>query len=318
MIFLTIILAVFFAVNMGGATFASSFASAYGGKVLSRRRSALLFALFVVLGACFGGEHVSTTLGKDIVPPEMLTPRALAVLLLMAGLSMYSANLMHIPQSTSLVTVAAIAGVGAATGSIRAETIYFFIPFWLALPILSFFVTRLVAGYVYPPRRSNFWVYEKFVNQRKTLKRLVLVAACYNAFSVGTNNVANVAGPMVNIKHANMFALLFVFGVVYGLGSLFFSGPLKTAGNKIVPLGVLTAAIIAFVSGTLMLIASGFGVPQSFVMIQMGSLFAISSLKHGTKTTFNNPLTLKTFYTWTINPVVTFFLTWIIAVQVLK
>ena len=53
-----------------------------------------------------------------------------------------------------------------------------------------------------------------------------------------------------------------------------------------------------------MIIASILGVPQSFVMIKVASVFAISGLKDGHKFTFLNPITKKTYLTWIITPVI--------------
>ena len=127
---------------------------------------------------------------------------------------------------------------------------------------------------------------------------------------MGTNNVANIVGPFLALGKFSLSPILFIFAFFYGLGAFVFRGSIKTAGNKIVPLGLLTASIISVISGTLMIIASMFGIPQSFVMLKMGAIFAVSSLKDGTESTFNNPITQKTLYTWIINPIVTFFLSY--------
>jgi len=307
MIFLIIILAIFFAINMGGASFAASFAAATGGKVLDKRKAGYLFVAFVILGAVCLGGNVSTTLGENIIPSEFIGHKALVLIFLTAGLAMFVANLMKIPQSTSLVTVAAIAGVGAPFGSVNIKTILFLLPFWIILPIASFGLTFLLAGLIYPPRKSNFWIYERFVNHQNKLKKFVIISSCYTAFSVGTNNVANVVGPILNLGIIDMLSALILFALFYGLGAFIFQQPLSTAGEKIVPLGLMTASMIYLVSGSLMIAASSLGVPQSFVMIQMGALFAVASLKHGPDLTFSSALTKKTFYTWTVNPVITFF-----------
>ena len=88
------------------------------------------------------------------------------------------------------------------------------------------------------------------------------------------------------------------------MGSVVFHEPLKTARRKIVPLGLLTASIRCLVSGILMIIASILGVPQSFVMIKVATLFAISGIKNGHKITFANPVTKKTYLTWIITPII--------------
>jgi len=317
MIVFVIIIAVFFAMNMGGASYAASFAAAYGGRVVSQKLSGLLFLIFVILGALVLGENVSQTLGNDIIPSQLFNHASICVIFLSAGLSMFVSNIMKIPQSTSIVTVAAIAGVGVYYQQINIHTIIYFLPFWLLLPVFSYFLTKVLAGVVYPPRRKNLWIYERLVNQQKNLKIFVIVASCYNAFSVGTNNVANVVGPLIRDSSISLFHLLLIFAIVYGSGAFVFTGPIKTAGHKIVPMGLLTASIIALVSGTLMIVASMLGVPQSFVMLKMGAVFAISSLKHGETVTFANPITQKMLYTWTINPVITFFFSYGLAVLIL-
>lgn len=312
MVFVIFLLAVFFATNMGGASFAASFSAPYGGKVVGHRHAAFLFISFVLFGAVVFGQNVAVTLGNNIVPAADMTGPAIVVVFLSAGLSMFVANRANIPQSTSLVTVAAIAGVGCFIGDVNTGEILRFIPFWILLPLLSYLMTYILVGRIYPPRSSNFWVYQKFVNQKSRLKVFVLVASCYNAFSVGTNNVANVVGPLMGYTEddGTSTVLMTVLALIYGTGAIIFTGPIKTAGNKIVPLGLMTASIISFISGTLMIIASWWGVPQSFVMLQMGALFAVSSLKHGTEYTLKNPLIQRTFYTWTINPIITFFVSY--------
>lgn len=317
MVFLIIFLAVFFAVNMGGASFAASFAAPYGGRLIEKQKAAVLFILFVILGSVLLGKPVSMTLGRELIRPDLIGPQAIVIIFFSAGLSMFVSNMMKIPQSTSLVTVAAIAGVAAYYRQLNLKTLYYLLPFWILLPVLSYFLTHVITGYIYPPRKGNFRIYERFINHQDKLKVFVIVTSCYNAFAVGTNNVANVAGPLMG--PAGMFTLrdlLIFFAFIYGAGAFVFAGPIKTAGHKIVPLGLLTASIISLVSGTLMVFASVFGVPQSFVMLKMGAIFAVSSLKDGRGSTFNKPLTKRTLYTWTINPVITFFislgLSWIV------
>jgi sulfate permease len=132
----------------------------------------------------------------------------------------------------------------------------------------------------------------------------VIAASCYNAFSVGTNNVANAVGPLSGAGIIGETVGLLLIAPIFGLGSFLFSEPLKTVSERIVPLGLLTAPIVCLVTGTLMIGASLFGVPQSFVMIKLTSVFAISGLKNGHKLTFLNPVTKKTYLTWLTTPTI--------------
>jgi len=302
-------LAIFFAVNMGGASFAASFAAPYGGKLIKQKSAGFLFITFVVLGSVLLGKNVSVTLGQELMPQQLIGSKAIFVIFFTAGLSMFISNLMQIPQSTSLVTVAAICGVGVYYRQLDLKTLVYLIPFWIILPVLSYVLTRWMAGFIYPPRKKNYWIYERIINHKKKLKMFVIVMACYSAFAVGTNNVANVVGPLMGSMEAlTLNKLLIYFALVYGAGAFVFTAPIKTAGQKIIPLGLLTASIISMVSGTLMLFASVFGVPQSFVMLKMGAIFAVSSLKDEQQSTFQKPITKRTLYAWTINPIITFFI----------
>lgn len=312
-IFLTLLVALF-ALNMGGSNFAAAFAAAHGGRILSKRTAQLLFTLFVFLGALLIGKPVTETLGNNIIPHQLLKMDAVLIILVSATICLFTSNLLHIPQSTSLVTVGSIAGVGLYFKTIYAKTFLYLMPFWILLPVIGYILTYFLGKMVYPPRKGNFWIYEKLVNHKERLKIFVIAASCYNAFAVGTNNVANAAGPLAGGGIVGKTLGLALIAPVFGLGSLAFSGPLKTAGQRIVPLGLLTATIICLVTGTLMIIASSLGVPQSFVMIKVASVFAVSSLKNGHKLTFGNPVTKQTYMSWIISPVVavalSFFLTW--------
>jgi len=281
---------------MGGSNFGASFAAAYGGRILTKKSSQVLFTLFVILGALSIGRPVVHTLSNKIIPSELINVSTLIIILASATVSIFIANLLGVPQSTSLVTVGSLLGVGLYFGHVYTKTFFYLIPFWVGLPIIGYVLTYLLGKIIYPPRKSNFWIYEKLVNQRERLKKFVIIASCYNAFSVGTNNVANAVGPMVGAGVIGGAVGLGVTAPLFGVGSFIFHNHLKTTGQKIVPLGILTATIICFVTGTLMIMASIFGVPQSFVMIKVACVFAIGGLKNGHKLTFGNPVTKKNIF----------------------
>lgn len=306
------ILAVLFAINLGGGNFGASFAAAYGGRILSKRISQFLFILFVFLGAVSLGRPVAETLGDKIIDPELFNANVVALILASATLNLYLSNLLHVPQSTSLVTVASIAGAGFYFKGLHVKAFFYLVPFWILLPLAGYMITYFVGRLVYPPRKGNFWIYEKLVNHGERLKLFVIIASCYNAFSVGANNVANAVGPLAGANIVNAGIGLALIAPFFGLGSFVFHGPLENTGVKIVPLGLLTASITCFVAGTLMILASLLGIPQSFVMIKVASVLAISGLKNGHKLTFSNPATKKTYVAWLVAPVSAFVITYIL------
>lgn len=297
-------LVILFALNMGGGNFAASFAAAHGGRILSRRKAQILFSVFVFLGAVLVGGPVAQTLSERIIPHQVLGLDTLLIILFSATVSLFIANLLNVPQSSSLVTVGSMLGIGFYFRSVYTKTFLYLVPFWILLPVAGYFLTYFLGRLVYPPGKTNFWIYEKLVNNQQRLKAFVVIASCYNAFSVGANNVANAVGPLAGAGIIGAGLGLVLVAPVFGLGSLVFYGPLKSASEEIVPLGLLTATIVCLVTGTLMLTASLLGVPQSFVMIKLAALFAIGGLKNGHKLTFASPLTKKTYLTWAITPII--------------
>ncbi len=297
---------------MGSSNFAASFAAAHGGGILSKRRAQLLFCLFVFLGAVLVGRPVTETLSGKIIPSQLLTTQSVLIIIFSATFSIWIANVIHVPQSTSFVTVASIIGVGVYSHQVYSSTFLYLLFFWILFPIVGYFLSFFLGKIVYPPRRGNYWIYEKLVNHQDRLKSFVILASCYNAFSVGANNVANAVGPLVGSGLLNKTLGLVLISPIFGIGSFIFHKSLKTTGEKIVPLGVLTATIICIVAGTLMLIASLWGVPQSFVMIKVACVMAIGGLKNGHKMTFSNPTTKKTYITWAVSPIIAFGLSFLL------
>lgn len=300
-----LLIAVFFSINMGAPSFAGSFATAYGSRALDRWRAGGLFMILSLAGGLVFGRAVANTLSKGIIPVDFLTAEAVLIILSAATLSLFIANVMHIPQSTSLSTIAAICGVGLFHHDINWGTIALLIVCWVVSTVVSFLCIYFSTQYFYPPRKGNFWVYERIVNHQGRLKMFVILTSCYKAFAQGTNNVANAVGPLAAAGILDTQPGLWVMGLCFGLGAFTFSGPLKTSGDKIVPLGLLTATIINFVSGTITIIASKLGVPLPTVIVYTVAIFAIGSVKDGVMTTMEKPVTRKTFFNWCINPMIT-------------
>ena len=307
------ILAFFFSLNMGASSFAASFATAVGSKAVSKRRAQFLYIFFIVAGAVLFGNEVSKTLSKGLVPSELISTKALIIIFFTRTLSLFVANIMHIPQSTSLSTIAAICGVGAYYLEVAMGKINYLIICWVVSTIVSFVLIFLATRYVYPPRKRNFWVYEKVLHHQERLKVFIILTSCYNVFSQGSNNVPNVVGPLAAAGLIDTFAGLWFLGVIFSLGAYIFGGPLHTTSEKIVPLGLLTATIINFISGTITLIASILGIPQPAVIIYTMAVFAIGSIKNGPRVTLASSVTKKTFFTWCINPLITLLISYVLS-----
>ncbi len=298
-------LVVFFAINMGASGIAPSFAAAYGARLIKKKRTIILFSIFVVLGAVALGRNVSLTLGKNLLPREFLSFNTALIIISSAALSLFLANILKIPQSTSQVTVGAITGAGLYFKHLYFKTLFVkIIPMWIILPLLAYIFTFLLYRIIYPPRHGNLYIYEKLFAHDKKLKITGILVSCYVAFAIGSNNVANAVGPLFGAGIISIIPGLIMVAPIFGIGAaLMGKGNLDTAGKEIVPLGILSSTIVSFVTATLLLLASLLGIPQSLVQLNMCSIFAVSSLKNGHKSTLDSHIAKKTFMVWAITPV---------------
>jgi sulfate permease len=307
-------LVAFFAVNMGASGIAPSFASAFGAKLLNKRKALILFALFVFLGAISLGHNVTLTLGKNLIPKEFMSFNVALVIILAATLSLFLANILRIPQSTSQVTVCSILGAGLYFKHLNIKTFLFkILPLWIALPVAAYFLTWLIYRSIYPPEHDNLHIYERLFANEKKLRLSALAASCYVAFAIGANNVGNAVGPLFGAGIVAVNLGLLIVSPVFGIGAfLLGKGNLETAGKDIVPLGLFSSTIVSFVTATLLLIASYLGIPQSLVQLNIFSIFAISCLKNGHRSTLGQQVTKKTFLIWALTPIIALILAYIL------
>jgi sulfate permease len=290
--------------NMGASGIAPSFAAALGGSFIKKRKALILFGIFVILGAVIMGKNVAFTLGKSLIPKGFINFEVALIVLSAAALSLFLANILRIPQSTSQVTVGAIVGAGLYLKHLYLKTFFFkILPVWVILPVLSYVLTFLLYRKVYPPEHDNLHIYQKIFANEKKLRASSLIVSCYVAFAIGTNNVANAVGPLHGAGVISIFWGVILIGPLLGAGAwLMGKGTLETAGLEIVPLGLFSSTLVSFVTATLLIFASSLGIPQSLVQLNLASIFAIGAVKNGHKYTLDQHIARKTFVVWVITP----------------
>ena len=151
---------------------------------------------------------------------------------------------------------------------------------------------------------------------------ILVLISLYVAFSIGANNVANAAGPIasmtaneLNISGNENFILIMILSTLivspcFGIGSSIFGHKIvKNTGKEIVLFGKFEAVIIAFVSGSLLLLASlTKGIPTSLVQLNVAAILGIGVAKLGTKNIFKKTEVKKFFLMWIIAPAISFIL----------
>lgn len=314
------LIAMFLAVNMGGSGTAPSFSAAFGADILKRSVIPGLFGTAVLIGALVGGKETAKTVGKGLLNPEMMTFTIVSVVLLSVSISLLIANLFGIPQSTSQATVLAVVAPAIYFHSLDTHMLFYeILPTWFIMPIASFLISFLIGKYLYKPLRKRGYTMSKKINNSYILRGLIIIMSLYVAFSIGTNNVANAVGPIASLAtntlavpeenyiHILILATL-IIAPCFGIGSSFFGHKIvKKTGKEIVLFGRIEAVIIAFISATLLLIASLIkGIPTSLVQLNVAAIIGIGVAKLGFKNIFRKTEVNRFFLMWIIAPAIAF------------
>lgn len=288
---------------MGASGIAPTFSAVYGGRLIKKKTAVALFTIFVILGAATLGRGVVKTLSQEILPQGFLNFDVALVIIAAATLSLFLANILAIPESTSMVTVGAVVGVGLYFRHIKARIFLWLVPLWITFPLISFILTFLLYRMIYPPHRGNLWLYQKILSNERKLKTLAVLISCYGAFAVGTNNVANAVGPLAGAKVIGQGLALILIAPIFGLGAFLFGRRnIETFGKEVVPLGLITSNLVCLVTASLLLLASSLGAPFPYVQLNALSIFAISCVKNGHSFTLSHHITRRTFMVWTLTP----------------
>ena len=293
-----VFVAVFVGFNIGGSSTGVAFGPAVGSRLVRKTTAAALFLVFGFLGAWTVGRNVIATMSSSIVPATQFTPVASVVVLFFTGASLLISNLYGVPASTSMTAVGAIVGLGLASGTLNQALMFVIISAWVVAPLLCFGIGFGVGRYIYPylDRYVAFTTFalqfiqfdrsgtvpRPYVNSNASPQDivgslLVVVIACYMAFSAGASNAANAVAPLVGEGGSltvNQGVLLAVFA--FGLGSFTIARrTLETVGGEITELPILASLIVSIVGATVITILSYLGIPASLAVSTTSTIIGL-------------------------------------------
>jgi len=312
-IFFLILVSFFLAINMGGSGYSVSFAPSIGAGIIKKEISVIFFTLFVLFGSLFAGINVARTLSSKIVPIEILKEDVVLIILISSSISLFIANILKIPQSTSMITVGSYIGAGLYFKSINLPLILKIFLSWILISFFSYFLTYSIGKKIYPPRFENLKIYEKLFLNKNRLEKFTLLTSLYSAFGIGTNNVANVVGPLYAAKIIYPYQGFLIFSFIFGIGGYIFGRKVvNTVGKEIIYIGYTSAALISLVISSIIILCSVLGLPAPYVQFSTFSILAIHTLKEGKKhyDTLNHPLSKKIIKVWIITPILSGFISW--------
>lgn len=314
------IAAMFLAVNMGGSGTAPSFSAAYGSGVVRREVIPGLFGIFVFAGAILAGKKVSLTLSGGILPDAIMGLALTTIILLAVALSLLLANLLRVPQSTSQATVFALVGPAIYFDMLETRRLLLeIVPTWLILPAIAFALTFLIGRLVLRLRRAGNGARPGRLAASPVLRYVVIGASCYVAFAIGSNNVANAAGPLASMVANELgtgargggFTIVLILSTLviapcFGIGSsLLGSRVVRTTGKEIIEFGAGGATLIACVTATLLLCASVTrGIPTSLVQMNTASIVGLGMAKVGWRPILTRTPIRRLVSVWIVAPLI--------------
>ncbi len=304
---ISIALAAFLALNIGANNSAASMATAYGAGVRTKREATIIIAVFALLGAIIAGAPVVNTLGKGLVPGEILSQHVGLVLVIffIAIVFVSWANVARVPIATTHAIVCAIAGVGLYAKSLHTDKFIEILIWWVSAPLVAWVINFLVAKYLY--FRTLKYLTDRYDEQviNRVLTVLITISGTFLAFSAGANNSANAVGPLVGLGLINSFSGAVLAGIAMAIGAVLLGGRvLETVGKEITEICVLRAVSVEFTGAGLILAASIFGIPVSIAEIVTSGIIGFSCAQQGFGETAKNRHVVRIAFFWLIIPIV--------------
>jgi sulfate permease len=302
--YIAIVIALFFAMNIGASGTAASMGAAYGSDAIKSKRAAMfLVAVGALLGAVIGGGEVVKTISGGIIPSSLLDTNTVVIVLAASTLTLFTANLMGIPLSTSEVTVGSLVGVGIAYQTLYVKHLMVIFFFWILVPVAAFAGAFLLGKAIsaaerrWPQLRTSGSPWERW------LKFLLVSCGVYEAFSAGMNNVANAVGPIVGAGMLSVSEGIWLGGLAVAAGCIILGGRvLETNGKKITNLSLLQGSAVSTTGGTLVIAASLFGIPVPLTQATTCAILGVGTAEKGFQL-WQKSIIKQIVMVWIVSPV---------------
>ena len=307
--------AFYMAWNIGANDLANSMGDVVGAKVLTLRQVCIAGGIMNFLGVVLYGSRVTKTVGKGIVQtdrlmeidPHMAVLGAIAALFA-AGIWVSIATFKQLPVSTSHSMVGSMLGFGiaaASMGIIGFDDIGWVVLMkvaasWILSPFAGLILAFLIFNLI---RHTLINRVEDTSRLEKIFGPLLVASSCYQAFSFGSNDVANAIGPVpiiLGIENLEIPLWLLVFGgigIVIGLSTWGYK-VIYTIGERITELTPTRGFSSDVACATVVIACSSFGMPVSTTHVLVGCTIGVG-LARGLEAVNLNVIK-KIVYSWLV------------------
>jgi PiT family inorganic phosphate transporter len=264
-LWLAIVAGAYMAWNIGANDVANAMGTSVGSGALTFRRAVILAGIFEFAGALLVGGHVTQTVRKGIVPPEVfigsseLFAIGMFSALVGAALWLNIASYMRLPVSTTHSIVGAVFGFGLVAGgfdSVRWATLGKICLSWVTSPVLG----GLIAF-------TTFRVISRLIFYAESPGRASLRLTPYFSFMVGFILALSVIFKGLKNLHLNLpfstaivislgagalltFVYLLIFQRKKGITFKNYEDELNSVELNFISMQTATACYIAFAHGS--------------------------------------------------------------------
>jgi PiT family inorganic phosphate transporter len=264
---------IFLGWTLGSNDSANIFGTGVAANVIRYGTAIWLISFFVVLGALAEGEKCFDSLGRL----ASLTPLDAFWVAFSAAITMFVLTYLALPCSTSQAIVGAILGASLLAGMPDFNRLYRIVLCWVLTPLSSLLIGMILYHLIglllmrsnLSPRGRSFFVFAGLV-----------VAGCFGAYALGSNNVANVTGVYVGSGLITPFEGALVGSLSIALGVLTYSRKvMTTVGKKIAYLDEYAALIAELAAAITVEIFTQVGVPVSTSQAIVGGVVGVGLVK---------------------------------------
>lgn len=267
--------------SIGANDAANSLGTAVGSRVLNLKQAIILIAIFGFLGAFLQGGHVTKTIGKGVVPINLLSKDAALYLALAASFAacvwVIIATRWKMPISTSHAIVGAVAGAGLAIHApIKYKVLGDIFVCWFFTP-----VGAAVLGYVfYRIFKNTLYAIIPRRYFKPIISALIVISGCYVAFTWGANDVANATGVIVGAGILLPKVSIAIGGLAIVLGITTWGYKvIETVGSEITNLLPIMAFSAQLASAINVHIYTLCGIPVSTSHSIVGAIFGVGLVR---------------------------------------
>lgn len=311
--------------SLGANDASNIFGTAVGSKMVKFKTAAIIASIFVTLGAVYGGQGGTETLGA------LGGINALAgafMVALSAAITLYWMAKTGIAVSTSQAIVGGIIGWNIYSGKATDMSVLTKIcSTWVLCPILTGIVAVILYLFLKKIIKKS---HIHLLRQDYYIRIGLIIAGALCAYSLGANNIANVMGvfvdsaPFKSVTIGNSFTLsglqiLFLLGgISISVGIVTYSKKvMMTVGNNLMKMTPLLALVVVLSQALTLFLFSSKGlqqfllsnglpaiplVPVSSTQAVIGAILGLGLLKGGRGVNWS--VTLKVLIGWVLTPLI--------------